>query len=120
MTLPILSPRRPSRRAGLLATLALASGAVMAACGPGDASAVGVVVAIDPSATLEVSGFTLRTADGETLAFAVGPVELDSGAFPASHLREHLATSQPIAVAYRMEDGTRVAYRLVDAPWFTP
>jgi hypothetical protein len=104
----------------MLATLALASGAVVAACGPGDASAVGVVVAIDPATTLEVTGFTLRTGSGETLAFAVGPVELDNGAFPASHLREHLATSQPIAVAYRMEDGMRVAHRLVDAPWYTP
>jgi copper resistance protein C len=106
--------------AATLLPIALAWGAMIAACGPGDASAVGVVVSIDAATSLEVSGFTLRTGSGETMAFVVGPVELDSGAFPASHLREHLATSQPIAVAYRMEDGTRVAYRLVDAPWFTP
>lgn len=120
MTIPTLSFWRPGRRARALVALALAGGAVLAACGPGDSSAVGVVVAIDASTSLEVTGFTLRTGSGETLAFAVGPVELDSGAFPASHLHEHLATSQPIAVAYRMEDGKRVAYRLVDAPWFTP
>jgi hypothetical protein len=90
------------------------------ACGPGDSSAVGVVIAVDAVGPLEVAAFTLRTADRQELAFNVGDVELDSGAFPASHLREHLATLQPIAVAYRMEEGTRVAYRLVDAPWFTP
>lgn len=110
---------RWGRRPGVFAVVALAL--ILAACGPGEASAVGVVVAIDPTASPEVTGFTLRTSGGETLRFEIGPLDLDSGAFAATHLREHLATSQPIAVAYRVEsDGRRVAHRLVDAPWFTP
>ena len=110
--------RRPGRIARVLAAASLAL--ALAACGPGDSSAVGVVVAVDPSGTLDVSEFTLRTASGESLVFSVGTLELDSGAFPAGHLRQHLATSQPIAVAFRMEDGVRVAHRMVDAPWYTP
>ena len=50
----------------------------------------------------------------------MGPLELDGGAFPAGHLREHMALNQPVAVAYREEDGERVAYRLVDATWLQP
>ncbi len=120
MNLGLPSARRQHHRAGPIAALALASAALLAACGPTDSSAVGVVIAIEPSASLEVTGFTLRTGSGETLDFVVGAVDISSGAFPPSHLRQHLATSQPIAVAYRMEEGIRVAHRLADAPWFTP
>ena len=44
----------------------------------------------------------------------------DGAAFPASHLAVHAATLQPIAVAYRVEGGRNVVYRMVDAPWARP
>lgn len=107
------------QRVGPVAILALASATLLAACGPTDSSAVGIVVAIEPSGS-EATAFTLRTGAGEILGFVVGALELDGGAFAASHLRDHLATSQPMAVGFRVEGGTRVAHRLVDAPWFSP
>lgn len=104
------------RRRRVLATGILAAALVVAACGdPGRASA-GIVVALD-SAGGQVTGFTLRTQDGETIVFEVGVLETDGAAFPASHLAEHAVTLQPIAVGYRVVDGRNVAHRLVDAPW---
>jgi hypothetical protein len=85
-----------------------------------DESAAGVVVDVDAVGPGQVTGFVLRTATGEQLDFSVGELELDATAFPAVHLQEHLATSAPIAVSYRVENGERVAHRLVDAPWFRP
>jgi hypothetical protein len=77
------------------------------------------VIALDAPAGA-VSGFTLRTQHGETLAFVIGDLEIDGAAFPAAHLAEHAATLQPIAVAYRVEDGVNVVRRMVDAPWAAP
>ena len=68
----------------------------------------------------QVTGFTLRTQQGETIVFVIGTLELDGVAFAASHLVEHAVTLQPIAVAYRVRDGKNVAHRLVDAPWAAP
>jgi hypothetical protein len=50
------------------------------------------------------------------LTFRVGPLDLSNGAFPANHLREHMATASSVAVDYMEESGERVAVRLVDAP----
>jgi hypothetical protein len=50
------------------------------------------------------------------LTFRIGALDLSSGAFPANHLREHMATAAAVAVAYIDEGGERVAVRLVDAP----
>jgi hypothetical protein len=100
-----------------IAIVALA--VLVAACGS-DQSAAGVVVDVESTGPGQVAGFVLRTATGEQLDFAIGKLELDATAFPAVHLQEHLATSAPIAVSYRIEDGERVAHRLVDAPWFRP
>ena len=93
---------------------------VVAACGPGPMTATGVVVDVRSSSLVQIDRFTLRMTDGSTLDFAVGTLELDGGAFPAGHLREHMALVQPVAVAFREEGGARVAYRLVDAPWLRP
>jgi hypothetical protein len=78
--------------------------------------ATGVVVDIKTTPPLQVDRFTLRTQAGDLLEFRLGPLDVRNG-FPASHLTEHMATSQPVAVAYRLEDGQRVAVRLADAPW---
>lgn len=86
-------------------------------CGPATQSAAGIVVAVDQASLTDVRSFTLRTETGETLAFRVGALDLSSGAFPANHLREHMATASAVAVAYTEAEGERMAVRLVDAPW---
>lgn len=100
----------------VLALMALALVLILAGCESGTQTARGVVVAVDAPTATDVRGFTLRTDDGQFLTFRVGRLELVGDAFPAAHLREHLRTLVPIVVAYRLEDGERVAIRLADAP----
>lgn len=91
---------------------------VLAACSTAASTADGLVIAVDSRGLGQVRSFTLRTAEGESLDFAIaGPVDLAGGAFPPDHLREHMALGEGIAVAYEMRDGVRVAVRLADAPW---
>ena len=92
----------------------------ISACGPAPQTVAGFVTAVESTSLTEVQNFTLRTTDGEELTFRVGAVELDGGAFPANHLRQHMALAQGVAVAFRMEGGERVAFRLVDATWLQP
>ncbi len=92
----------------------------VAACGPAPQTVAGFVVDVKSTSLTQVDSFTIRTQEGQELAFRVGPLELDGGAFPAGHLREHMALNQAVAVAYREEGGERVAYRLVDATWLQP
>ena len=91
-----------------------------AACGPAAQTAAGFVVDVKSSSVTQVDSFTLRTSEGSELVFTVGALELDGDAFPAGHLREHMALGQAVAVAYRDVDGTREAFRLADAPWLQP
>ncbi len=110
---------RPRRRGARLVACVLATVLVAGACGdPGEAAA-GIVIALDASDG-RVSGFTLRTPEGEMIPFEVGELEVDGTAFAASHLTEHAVTLQPIAVAYRVVDGRNVVHRMVDAPWAGP
>jgi hypothetical protein len=78
-------------------------------------SEVGVIVGVESEGLDKVRGFTLRTADGSTVAFAIGALE-NAAAFPPGHLVEHQATAQLVRVWYRTQNGTRVAIRLEDAP----
>ena len=89
---------------------------LLAGCG-GDNVIDGFVVEVRSSSLTEIDSFTLRTTDGQTVTFRIDRVELGDGAFPATHLREHMALNQPVAVAFREEAGEKVAYRLKDAPW---
>ena len=98
----------------------LVVGLTFAGCGPASATAVVIGTEVDARSLTEIERFTLRTEEGTTMTFLLGRLELDSSAFPATHLQEHLALAQPIAVAYRVEPGGSVAYRLVDAPWAQP
>lgn len=102
-------------RLASIAVIALATLAV--GCGPATKSAAGIIVAVDQASLTDIRSFTLRTEPGEILTFRVGALDLSSGAFPANHLREHMATAVAVAVAYTEENGERVAVRLVDAPW---
>lgn len=83
---------------------------------PAGATAVdGVIVGVQAEGLDRVAGFTLRTADGASIAFVIGA--LDNGAeFPPGHLVEHQATAQPVRVWYRTEGADKVAVRLEDAP----
>lgn len=74
----------------------------------------GVVVAVDATGLTQVSAFTLRTAAGDELRFAVGDLE-NPVDFPPSHLATHLAEAAPVRVFFRSEDGGLVAVRLEDA-----
>lgn len=94
--------------------------ALLSACGPQPSTAAGFVVDVKSSSITQVDSFTLRTPEGEEVVFRVGALELDGGAFPAGHLREHMALAQAVAVAYREENGERVAFRLADATWLQP
>lgn len=103
-----------------IVALTVALGFLSFACGPGDPSVAGFVTGIEAKSLTEVESFTLRTAEGTEMTFRVRNIELDDGAFPVSHLREHMALGQPVAIAYRQEGTERVAYRLGDAPWLRP
>jgi hypothetical protein len=78
-------------------------------------SATGVVTAVDQPSLTDVRGFTLRTAAGVEMTFSIGTLELTDGAFPANHLREHMATASPVNVAFKAQGDERVATRLTDA-----
>lgn len=91
---------------------------LVAACAGGAETADGIVITIDTEGLGQVRAFTLRTEEGKSLEFAIdGPIDLDGGAFPPDHLREHMALAEGIAVAYEIRDGERIVVRLSDAPW---
>ena len=73
----------------------------------------GVVVAVDSSGLGKVAGFSLRTASA-TISFELGALE-NATSFSPSHLTEHMASSQPVRVFFRLENGNAVVYRLEDA-----
>ena len=75
----------------------------------------GVVVNVDSVSLTAVLGFTVRTSDGRTIEFIVGPLE-NPTQFPPSHLGVHLTDGVPVRVTYRQEGADRVAIRLEDAP----
>jgi hypothetical protein len=75
----------------------------------------GVVTSVDAVALDQVRGFTLTSAAGQTLTFKIGTLE-NGDEFPPGHLKEHMASSTPILVYFRQENGALVAYRLEDAP----
>ncbi|MEO8273043.1 MAG: hypothetical protein ABI620_03170 [Chloroflexota bacterium] len=120
----------PSRRTRFLPTL-IAIGVIVvigfvglrgkpsdpvATIGPLPASPViGVVVAVDSPSLGQVNAFALQTPDGSAFDFTMGQLE-NPTEFSPSHLSEHMATSTPIRVFYRLENGKPVAYRLEDAP----
>lgn len=80
----------------------------------------GVVTSVDASGLADVRGFVLRTSSGLGFVFVLGTLE-NATEFSPSHLKEHLATSQPVRVSFRVENGQRVVYRVEDAaPSATP
>ena len=122
-----------------MATLTLAAAAVIAACntstttpGPIGTSSLsvpasgtpgaepvspvdGILTDIDSEGLTKVTGFTLRTNDGQSITFRIGTLE-NGADFPPGHLAEHLATSSPVRVYFRADAPDLVVYRLEDAP----
>lgn len=80
---------------------------------------VGVVVAVDSPSLGVVKVFALQTPDESAFDFTMGQLE-DPTEFSPSHLNEHMATSAPIRVFYRLVDGNPVVYRLEDATAASP
>ncbi|HET9345442.1 MAG TPA: hypothetical protein VFO05_07055 [Candidatus Limnocylindrales bacterium] len=74
----------------------------------------GIVISVDSASLTDVRGFTIRTPDGRTVAFRLGPLE-NGAQFPPGHLGEHITTAVPVLVTYRDESGERVVVRLEDA-----
>ena len=74
----------------------------------------GVPIDIEAAGLSQVTAFTIRTNAGAEQRFLVGKLE-NAVDFPPGHLAEHLATSSPIRVFFRVEGSDLVAYRLEDA-----
>lgn len=118
-------PRSVLRRGRPAAAIAIAVVlmAVVAACGgaataPSQSSglrAEGLIVDVVATGPLEVSSFTIRTADGQPMSFTIGTLDLTGGGFPGEHLSEHRVAAEPVVVLYRDEGGAHVAYKLLDA-----
>jgi hypothetical protein len=75
---------------------------------------VGVLTSVDSAGLDAVKGFTLRTNAGATVTFELGVLE-NATEFPPGHLAEHLATSSPVRIFFRVEDDRLVVYRIEDA-----
>jgi hypothetical protein len=60
------------------------------------------VISADGPDAASVTDFTLRTSDGRTIDFKVGPLDLTGGGLPAPHLREHMLGGTPTTVYYRI------------------
>ena len=93
--------------------LALVAATVLG--GPGRHVETGIVVAVEASSLSDVRGFSIRTADGRTVDFRMGPIE-NATQFAPGHLAEHKVTLVPVRVTYVDEAGGPVAVRLEDAP----
>ena len=74
-----------------------------------------MISATGPDAT-DVTDFTLRTNEGESVVFKVGVLDLAGGGLNAPHLREHLVSGVPITVYYTVQNGANVVNRYIDAP----
>ena len=74
----------------------------------------GVVIKVDSAGLDKVTGFSLRTDAGQTLALSIGILE-NGAQFPPGHLAEHLATAVPVRAWFRDDGGKLVVYRIEDA-----
>jgi hypothetical protein len=74
-----------------------------------------VVVAVQATSLTNVQGFSIRTQDGRTVDFRLGPVD-NANQFPPGHLAEHKVSVVPVRVTYIEESGALVAVHLEDAP----
>ena len=90
-----------------------ASGAAVASQPALQSPVEGVVLHVDSPGLGQVTDFTLLTG-GRQVLFTMGTLE-DPLDFPAAHLAEHVASSEPVRVYFRVEGSSLVVYRLEDA-----
>ncbi|MEO8463384.1 MAG: hypothetical protein ABI555_09235 [Chloroflexota bacterium] len=102
-----------------VALAALVAIAATLASAPRSLAVTGVVVSVDARSLTDVRSFTLRKPGGETMTFTLDALE-NRTQFPPGHLAEHIATSVPVVVTYRVEDGVAAAIRLEDVPGPSP
>lgn len=81
---------------------------------PNAEQVTGVIVKVDSASLTDVHGFTLRTAANAQMVFVLDRLE-NGKDFPPGHLVEHQASSSPVLVWYRTENGVNYAIRLEDA-----
>jgi hypothetical protein len=100
--------------AGVLATLALAAGAV--SCGEEERAvpptAVGVITEIDGEGS-EVRSFTLETSEHGTFEVFIAD-DVDYG-FDLAHLHEHRATGDPVRCRLEPRGDDAYALEIADA-----
>ncbi len=87
---------------------------ILGACG-GDSpqEARGLIVDVQAGSIIEWETLTLRLPDGKERLFLRG-AEVDLRFWRASHLREHMASAQPVTVTYEKSDKGLIATRISD------
>ena len=98
-----------------VAAVALAAAAAMTIGGPGRQVETGIVVAVEATSLSSVQGFSIQTADGQTMDFRIVKIE-NASIFPPGHLAEHKVSLVPVRVTYVDRNGTHEAVRIEDAP----
>jgi hypothetical protein len=79
-----------------------------------DSPVAGIVEDITPPSPAAPKTFTLRTNDGVTIAFTLGPLE-NAADFSLESLADHQSTATPILVFFRDENGRLVVFRIEEA-----
>jgi hypothetical protein len=106
--------RYPSGRfvAVALVVVIAASSCARSEGGPrGSSTVTGVVVGIESRGLNEVESFTVKTGDRRVKILVDGDTEFS---FTPSHLNEHRATGEPVAVEVDRRDGNLVALSVQD------
>ena len=104
--------------AGVALVVAVGAVAVLVAQSLGIAqprTQTGLVIDVQSTSAVDITGFTLRTQDGQLQYYVVGRLDTASPGFPAVHLRSHLISLIPVVVTYETDGDQRVAVRIVDA-----
>jgi hypothetical protein len=101
--------------------LALGLVLLLAACQPSAAptrTVTGILIGVDSSGLSQLSGFTLRDADGTVYDFTPAPT-FNQGVehvMSPGHMRAHMALAVPVTVTYQTApDGSLTALSAVDA-----
>jgi hypothetical protein len=79
-------------------------------------TARGVLLDVVSPSIQKVDSFTLRTDDGQELAFVTAP-DFNSAVshqMTPGHMRQHMALADPVLVTYRQENGKLVALSAID------
>lgn len=115
---PLAGRRRWFVAAGavVLAVVLLAIATAGPFAPPARQTVSGIVIKVEAVSAVEITAFTLRTADGRLLVFQLGRLDTGGDTFPAVHLREHLATAEPVLVTATRDGNRLTAVRLEDAP----